>query len=330
VSRLTDRAALAAALALACALMLGGGCGRKPRGQASTGAGGAPPLPFAERIDGALAMDEVRLFVALGPKPAGEHGAAAAARYISRRMESLGLVTLTDEFEDRTPVGPRTFRNVIAVLDGRLPQTVILAAHYDTKTGISETFAGANDSGSGVGLLMELARVIRSSSAPLPTVMFAFFDGEECMKSYSPEDGLHGSRRLAETLVRNGRARDVAAVFVLDMIGDRRLNVMLPENVTPELRAVILQAASMENARKTFSLQRSVILDDHVPFLRRGMPAVVLIDFEYGLLPGRNDYWHTGEDTLDKLSPQSLETVGRVVLRALTLVASPSARRPAR
>jgi glutaminyl-peptide cyclotransferase len=156
----------------------------------------------------------------------------------------------------------------------------------------------------------------------------AFFDGEECRRHYGPQDGLHGSRRLAKTLLDDGRALNVRAVIVLDMVGDKNLQLTLPRNGTPRLLTAVFRAAEADGARDKFSLYATEILDDHQPFFEAGMPAVDIIDYEFGSAPGKNDYWHTPADTLDKLSAASLTVVGRVVVRMLNdLAAEPGQER---
>jgi len=301
------RPALRGAAAL-LVLLSAGACRRGERAPAP-----APRIaPAAFR--GASAWPEVEAFVSLGPRHAGTPGAAAAAAYLAERLRAAGLEPLVDTFEDRVPGGTAVFRNVHAELTGRERGTIILASHYDTKAGVSDDFAGANDSGSSTGLLLALAAHLQARAPHRYDILFAFFDGEECRVRYGPHDGLHGSRRLAQTLVRNNRAAEVAAVIVIDMVGDRDLTLTLPRNGTPRLTTLAFDCARRLGVRDRLSLARGAILDDHVPFLRAGMPAVDLIDFEYGSQPGRNDYWHTPEDTLDKMSPRSLETVGRLVL----------------
>jgi len=137
------------------------------------------------------------------------------------------------------------------------------------------------------------------------------------MVEYGPKDGLHGSRRLAQQIYEAGGAPLVEAVIVLDMIGDKNLNVTVPRNSTTRLVKELFFAAHEQKVRNKFSLGRGSILDDHVPFLIAGMPALLVIDFEFGSAPGLNDYWHTTEDTLDKLSVESLQTIGDVVLRMI-------------
>ena len=272
------------------------------------------PSPFS--LSGSNALHEVRAFIALGPRVSGSTGAERAAAYLAGRLESLGLEAEVDTFEDATPSGPVTFRNVYGHRPGRGDTLIVLASHYDTKGGLAPDFVGANDSGSSTGLLLALAAVLREAH-PRAGLLFAFVDGEECARRYGPHDGLHGSRRLAAAMKRDGRARHVRAVIVLDMVGDRDLSITLPRNGTPALTALVLKSARAEGVRPQFALAAGDILDDHVPFLEAGMPAVDIIDFAYGSAPGRNDYWHTPADTLDKLSPASLQTIGRVVLRMI-------------
>jgi Zn-dependent M28 family amino/carboxypeptidase len=153
-------------------------------------------------------------------------------------------------------------------------------------------------------------------------VLIAFLDGEECLVRYGPNDGLHGSRQLAAEM--KSEKANVKAVILVDMIGDRDLNIMIPRNGTATLRALALKAADAAGVRQYISLTDGAILDDHQPFLDAGFPAVDLIDFNYGSTPGANDYWHTPQDTLDKISPESLTITGRIVTEMLNYLSAPS------
>lgn len=277
-----------------------------------------PISPFS----GAAAFDEVRRFVEIRPRDATTPGAERAAIYLRDRLQELGVEAEVDAFEDLCPVGTATFRNVIGRIPGQGRGVVILGSHYDTQAGVGEGFEGANDSGSSTGLLLELGRHLAAGPALPWETWLVFFDGEEAMRRYGPADGLHGSRHLARQLVESGRAAEVKAVIVLDMIGDRDLTVTIPRNGASGLIAEAFEAARLESARSSFSLYPHEIGDDHDPFHRAGMPAVNLIDFHFGSGPGRNDYWHTPEDRMDKLSAESLDIVGRVVLRMLARMAS--------
>ncbi|MBM4152304.1 MAG: Zn-dependent exopeptidase M28, partial [Kiritimatiellaceae bacterium] len=176
---------------------------------------------------------------------------------------------------------------------------------------------GANDSGSSSGVLLELARVLQARAPYETEFMIAFVDGEECRTEYGPNDGLHGSRHLAQQIYEAGGAKMVEAVIVVDMIGDKDLNVTIPRNSSKTLIQEVFEAADSLGVRKTFRIGPGAIIDDHVPFLIANMPAIDLIDFEYGSKPGLNDYWHTPQDTMDKLSVDSLQLIGDVVFKMI-------------
>lgn len=274
-------------------------------------------LPSPSTLKGSRALAETERFVALGPRVSGTAGTEKAALYLCRRLQEMGMEAELDVFRDPAPGGPVIFRNVLGRLPGAGTNWIVLVSHYDTKHGIAPDFAGANDSGSSTGLLLELGRQLGAAPACPANILLAFLDGEECRVRYGKHDGLHGSRRLAQTLVKDGRAQATRAVIVIDMIGDRDLTLTMPRNITPALGSLAMRAAAAENARHLCRLLPTAILDDHQPFLDAGIPAVLLIDFEYGSAPGANDYWHTPADALDKLSAASLQTVGRIVIRML-------------
>jgi len=298
-----------------------------PPAQSLQGTAPQPLDPAA--FGGKRALDETARFLAVGPRCAGTEGAERAAKYIEDRLKTIGADPAIDEFRELTPDGEKVFRNVYAEITGSRNAFIIVASHYDTKQGISADFAGANDSGSSTGILLELARVLKGSRLAGPTILLAFLDGEECLKEYGPSDGLHGSRYLARTLARNARVPRTVAAIVVDMVGDANLNISIPRNSSPDIVSLVFQSATEENVRLKFSLGAGEILDDHEPFIRAGIKAVDIIDFDYGSEPGRNDYWHTGKDTIDKLSTDSLQITGRVLIRTLNKLrdVEPEARR---
>lgn len=306
---------------LAALVLAGGvcGCGR----EAGLSSEEAPPAFVAPALSGAAALEEVRQFVELGPKEPGTPGAERAAQYLAERLERQGVAAEIQEFRDASPIGELTFRNVI----GRIPgagaegRILMLGAHYDTKIGIPD-FQGANDSGSGVGLLFEIVRALKTAEALPLDIWVVFFDGEECRETYGPNDGFHGSRHLAKTMAADGMLKDIAALILLDMVGDRDLTVTIPRNSTPWLTRLVFDAARAEGTRKHFQLYPYPIADDHIAFFERGVPAIDLIDFQFGSAPGLNDYWHTAEDSMDKVSAESLAIVGNVVLRMIPGIAA--------
>ncbi len=272
------------------------------------------PSSVADRFSGEHALEQVARFVDLGDRVSGTPGAARAADWLANELKALGIETGVDAFTDDAPGGPTVFRNVIGRIPGRTRERVLLISHYDTKAGI-ENFVGANDSGSSTGLLLEFARVMRAADAPpYPfDVWLCFVDGEECVHRYGPNDGLHGSRRLAESVLHDGAPLPKAAI-VVDMVGDRCLNLTIPPNSTPHLARQAMTSARRLKLDPYVTFGSYAVIDDHIPFLERGLPALLLIDFEFGSAPGLNDYWHTPEDTMDKLSARSLDITGRIVL----------------
>ncbi len=267
------------------------------------------------RFDAERAFRHVANLVAIGPRPSGSPGIARAQGYIEQTLRSLGVQVEEDTFTADTPVGPLAMMNIIAKINGQLPGIVLLATHYDTKR--LPDFVGANDGGSSAGLMLELARVL-AASKPRFTVWIVFFDGEEAIVEYGPDDGFHGSRHLAAKMQASGELQKVRAMILADLIGDADLEIRRETNSSPALVNLIWKTARELGYQKHFLPDRVSILDDHVAFVRRGVQAADLIDLNYG--PG-NSYWHTPQDTLDKISPRSLGVVGRVILATLKRLA---------
>ncbi len=282
------------------ALLILAGCSSEPRS--------------FEPADRAFAMEMVKKQVQIIPRHSGTPGAEKTAELILKTARSMpGINAEIDSFTDQTPKGIMTFRNVIAKLPGK-GKPVILAAHYDAKKlELSPDFQAANDGGSGVAVLLTVMKTLASQEKQLPfPVHFIFFDGEECQLSYGPADGLHGSRKAAKDYA--GKAR---AMILADMVGDQDWAISLPANGSPQLKKIVLQAAADLNLQHVVREGKIEVLDDHVPFLEAGIPAVDLIDFEYG--PG-NVYWHTPYDTIDKIDPESLGKTADLILRILALM----------
>lgn len=309
------------------------GPGKSPDAAPSTPAasGAAGPAPLL-RFSGDAAFAHVRSLVDLGPRPVGSEAHVRAEHYIVEHLRALGLPVECQRFLASTPRGRLPMVNILARVGGTDPDVVpakapfiIAASHYDTKSIGGVSFVGANDGGSSTGTLLELARAL-SSAPPHVPVILAFFDGEEAFETWSDTDSLYGSRHLAAALSRRGRLKDVVAFVLLDMIGDRDLKVQVDARGSG-LDVRVWAAAERLGYAAQFPMERGFLIeDDHLPFARAGVPCVDLIDFQYGP-GGTNGWWHTAEDTLDKLSPASLHAVGRVteaVLRDL----SPLPERP--
>jgi Zn-dependent M28 family amino/carboxypeptidase len=220
-----------------------------------------------------------------------------------------------ERFTYDTPLGRHQMQNIIAVPAGREPQRpVVISGHYDTK--LLPDFVGANDGGSSTGFLLEMSRVLCRSQQD---VMLVWLDGEEAFKDWTDTDSLYGSRAQAEIWKRNGTASRIRALINVDMIGDRDLELVHEWNSTKWLRELVWKVGRELGYGKHFGENAGAITDDHIPFLQAGIPALDLIDFDYGPF---NRYWHTERDTLDKLSAESFQVIGDVLLRVIEVLES--------
>ncbi|MBI4241922.1 MAG: M28 family peptidase [Candidatus Rokubacteria bacterium] len=283
------RAGLLALLALAAAVQ----------------AGAARPA-----FDAGAAWSHLERIVAFGPRPAGSSALARARAYIVGELKRVGLAVRQQAFTADTPDGPIRMVNVVAELSGRRRDVILLGGHYDTKYFPGFRFVGANDGGSSAGLLLELARSLARAPREF-TYWICFFDGEEARRDWGVRDGIYGSRHMVAELGRAGQLDRLRAVLVVDMIGDKALNIRRESTSTPWLTDLVWGSARRLDHRVHFLDEVLAVEDDHTPFLRAGIPATLVIDFDY------DPYWHTAEDTLDKLSPRSLQVVGEVLLDAL-------------
>ncbi|MGN0845951.1 MAG: M28 family metallopeptidase [Kiritimatiellia bacterium] len=254
------------------------------------------------------------------PRHAGTAGAIRAAVWLSAHAD---VAATLDRFRDNIYDEVCDFANVCLEIPGENPSGpwVVLLSHFDTTPQAAKGFEGANDGASTSGLLVALARAVRRAGTPRDNLMFVWTDGEECRIAYRPRDGFHGSKRLLRR-IREMR-RPVKAVICLDMLGDRDLNIEIPWNSTPALRRLTLEAAGKAGVADKVSLRDSItIKDDHSAFFDAGYPAIDIIDFDFGSARGKNDYWHTPQDTMDNISVESLHASGRLVAELLNLLST--------
>ena len=265
-------------------------------------------------FDANRAYQHVKNLVELGPRPSGSEAIKKAQAYIENELKSYGLKITEDRFTAQTPKGPKPMKNIIGELAGEKSDVVIISSHYDTK--LQPGFVGANDGGSSTAAVLEMARVL-SKKKPEYTLWFVFFDGEEAVVDWSANDGMdntYGSRHLVEKWQADGTLKRIKAMILLDMIGDRDLDIEREGESTKWLVDTIWNTARELGHEKQFPNREQWIADDHIPFKQAGVPVIDIIDFNYG---PDNSYWHTNKDTLDKVSGESMKIVGDVVLRAL-------------
>jgi Zn-dependent M28 family amino/carboxypeptidase len=264
-------------------------------------------------FSGASALQFTARAVGFGPRPPGSAAIQKLQAYILAQLKAAGAQIEEDAFTANTPAGRLPMRNLIARFPGKSGRAIVLTGHYDTKSMPGIGFVGANDGGASTGLLLEMARVL-AKTPRVDDVLLVFFDGEEAFGEWSATNGVYGSKHLAERWSREGRLARIKALINVDMIGDKDLGILDEGYSTEWLKQLIWTTARNNGYGRYFLTQGWHVEDDHVAFLNRGVPAANLIDFDY--CPN-NGCWHTGADTMDKLSAHSLEVVGRVLMAVI-------------
>ncbi len=275
----------------------------------------SPPLPS---FNATRAMQYVKEVVAFGPRPIGSANHKKLEDYIYSHLK--GDTVEDDSFTADTPEGKFPVRNIIAKYPGTREGIVIIAGHYDTNYPLRNTgYVGANDGGSSTAILLEFANQLRAKKRDGYSVWLVWTDGEEAVKQWTETDSVYGSRHLAEKWLKDGTLKNIKALLLEDMIGDADLNIEQETNSTPWLESVVYQAATRLGYQSHFFGRTASIEDDHLPFVQRGVPSADLIDLDYGY---NNVFHHTPQDTIDKLSPKSLEIAGSVTLETVRLLAA--------
>ena len=286
----------------------------------------SPPDRFQQ--SGRRALEWTRRVVELGPRPPGSQAHQQQQRIIARALrsfvEAVGGSLHFHRFTAQTPKGPVPMNNIIGKFPGTSDRIVVVSGHYDTYHRDGLHFVGANDGGSSTGFLLALAEFLAAgkelgagpspdtaASRPKNSIWVVLFDGEESFVRWSASDGAYGSRRLAAAWLADGTTRRLQALINVDMIGDRDLQLVPESGSTPWLRRLIWRTAARLGYGAAFpSGPRRSIEDDHIPFIKAGVPAVDLIDFQYG--PAHR-YWHSEDDTVDKVSARSFAIMMHVM-----------------
>ena len=263
-----------------------------------------------DAFDSARAWTHLGAQVAIGPRVAGTAANAQTRQYIISTLAKSGIKAVERSFDARTPTGPVKMANVVATLPGERQERIILASHFDTKLFKEFRFVGASDSASSTAVLLEIGRVLQGRPRPF-TIELLFFDGEEAFGEWNLQaDSTYGSRHYVQNARTNGTLSGIKAFILLDMVGDKDLNIRREENSTRWLTDIIWGTARRLGHARYFLNETTPIEDDHLHFVYAGVPAVDVIDLDYFA-------WHTAEDTLANVSEQSLDVVGEVVLAAL-------------
>ena len=254
------------------------------------------------------------------PRDAGTIRGRLAANWLMDRASRSGADASVDSFKAETPDGVKSFANVVVELKGTKENApwIVLISHFDTPPNIGKGFEGANDGASTSALLVSLVNAVRRAGPQGDNIAFIWTDAEECRVTYSENDGLQGAKHAVAQF--KARRYAVKAAIGLDMLGDRDLHIRMPANGTVQLQNAVFEAAKRAGLEELVSMGTDTVKDDFAAFLDAGCPAVNLIDFDYGSVPGKNDYWHTVHDTMDKISDASLLKAGMLVAELLNML----------
>lgn len=259
-----------------------------------------------------------------GERWPGSPGHRKTENIIRQVLQKDGARIESDDFVASTPRGPIPVHNIIGkfnVSTNAKQRIFVLAGHYDTL--FKPGFVGANDGASSTAILLAFADALAHQKTGMQ-IWLVWTDLEEAVHDFKGNDGLYGSRHLARKLKANGSVSRIRGLFLLDMIGDKELNVARETGSSSSLQVFIAQAADQLGYAGYFFKYDANIIDDHVSFIKVGVPAVDVVDAEYGRMgPGfdsMGEFHHANADTMDKVSQHSLEVVGRTILLTVELL----------
>jgi glutaminyl-peptide cyclotransferase len=282
-------------------------------GAAQRGIEDAPAPESTGGFDGKRAFEHVAKRVGFGPRPSGSQAIAQTQDYILSQLKSYGCTTEVDAFNANTPIGRLPMKNILVKIPGDDASIILLGTHYDSLLRNDITFVGADDSASSTAVMLELSRLLCGKHGK-HAVWIAFFDGEEAMKAWSETDSRYGSRQMAARFAASGDISKIKAFLLADMVGSRSLHFARESTSTPALVDLMWSTAAKLGYSDVFVNTSSGAEDDHDSFLKRKVPSMDVIDFDrLQDVP----FWHTDDDTLDKISARSLATSGHVLLETV-------------
>ena len=259
-----------------------------------------------------------------GERWPGSPGHTKTENLIHQVLQKDGAQIEADDFVVTTPLGPIPVHNIIGkfnIRDDPKQRIFILAGHYDTL--IKPGFIGANDGASSTAILLAFADALAHQESSMQ-LWLVWTDLEEAVHTFDGNDGLYGSKHLAQKLAANGETSRIRGLFLLDMIGYKDLSVARETGSSRRLQNDVAQAANRLGYARYFFRYDANIIDDHESFMRVGVPAVDIVDAEYGRMgagfDSMGEFHHSNADTMDKVSQHSFEVVGRTILLTVELL----------
>jgi len=273
----------------------------------------APSPDKTGGFDGKRAYDQVAKQVSFGPRPPGSPAIARLQEYLETALKSHGCAVETDSFSADTPDGRVPMKNFLVKIPGQKPGIILLGTHYDTKK--LANFVGADDAGSSTGVMLEIARLLCAQKQPGKyAVWIAFFDAEEAFNPtvWKDPDNCYGSRQMAARMAASGDLPMVKAFILADLVGGRTPHFRRDTESTKWLVDLVWGVGAKLGYSNVFLNEPyDVGGDDHFSFTRRKVPSVDIIDLMDA------PYWHTPQDTMDKISPKTLAIVGHTILESV-------------
>jgi glutaminyl-peptide cyclotransferase len=271
-------------------------------------------------FDSNRAWTDLERQVAFGPRPAGSAALAQCRQYIEAQLKAAGITYREQPFDATTPAGTIKMVNVIGIIPGRRPERIALATHYDTKRFQEFKFLGASDAASSTAAVLELARVLKNRQNEF-TIELLFLDGEEAVnREWRDPDNTYGSKYYVQAARQAATLGSLKALVLLDMVGDRDLDIRPDSNSADWLNSIVWRSAARLGYTSTFVPEGFTVEDDHLPFVQAGVPSIDIIDLDY-------PQWHTAQDDLDHVSARSLQIVGDVVLDAWPQIETAASQR---
>ncbi|HTI43968.1 MAG TPA: M28 family peptidase [Vicinamibacterales bacterium] len=302
-------------------------CGADAQNRRTAAPSDAPSQPRTVAAAALLKFDSNRAWVdlerqvAFGARPAGSSPLAQTRQYIEMQLKTINVPYREQAFDAMTPAGVIRMTNIIATIPGRRRERIALATHYDTKRFAEFRFLGASDAASSTAAVLELGRVLTNRRNEF-TIELLFLDGEEAVNTeWRDPDNTYGSKYYVKAAQEAGTLSSLKALILLDMVGDRDLDIRPDSNSARWLNAIVWGSASRLGYSSTFIPDPFTVEDDHLPFVEAGVQSIDIIDLDY-------PQWHTAQDDLDHVSARSLQIVGDVVLDALPEIEKQLATQP--